>query len=1151
MPAPAQDFITRWQQSDGAERANYQLFLSELCDFIGVDRPEPSQGIEDFNTYVFDKSIAIRNPDGTTSRGFIDLYKRNTFVLEAKQGSKPFMLQVDEANNLILVPPSGPVRRRRGTATRGTHGWDEEMRRAYYQAEDYAKALAEWPPFLVTVDVGHSIELYADFSLTGKAYVPFPDPRTYRILLSELTNADIHERLRLLWTDPHALDPARKTAEVTRGIAAKLAVLARNLENKGHSPKDVAEFLTRCIFTSFAESVELIPRKSWLNMLRDIRDRDNLRFFPQVASSLWQTMNTGGFSTVLQCELKHFNGGLFESTTALPIDREQLNLLIEAADSDWAHVEPAIFGTLLERALDKAERSSLGAHYTPRAYVERLVLPTIVEPLRADWNNSVAAIADLVYGGKTADAVLVAREFHRKLCDTFILDPACGSGNFLYVALEHMKRLEGEVLETLASLGQPQELYTVNPHQLLGLELNPRAAVVADLVLWIGYLQWHLRTRSSEQLPLPVISNFHNIRHRDALMSYSSKVASVDRDGNEITEWDGVTKTMHPVTGWEIPDERARRTIFNYHGVKQAEWPKADFIVGNPPFIGGKDMRQELPGGYTDALRKLYNDVPDSADFVMFWWQRAAELARSGNVRRFGFITTNSLTQVFNRRVVAQNLSAAKNPLSLLFAIPDHPWLKSLSTDERSISKAAAVRIAMTVAEHGDSEGHLYSVVSEGDTLSEGTTVELEERTGKIYSDLRAGVDVSSATKLRSNEDLSCRGVVLHGAGFIVSPEEAASLGLGRLRGLDQHIRPYLNGRDLTGSSRRKLVIDLFGLASSEVQKRFPEVYQWVLDRVKPERDHNREPFIHDNWWIFGRPRPELRRPLAGLSRYVATVETAKHRIFVFVDASVLPDNKLVALAFEDAYHLGILMSVVHLTWTAANSGRIGFGNDPVYVKTRCFDPFPFPDCSEAQKQRIRDTAERLDAHRKRQQQLHPWLTLTEMYNVLEKLRAGEEFTAEDHNVYNAGLVGLLCELHQELDHAVFSAYGWSTQLTPTQLLEHVVALNMARRAEEGSGHIRWLRPEYQAPNEVPVPRTLEGFVQEAPATAATRRQPWPSSIPDQFRAVKDVMRSVNPLSPQQIAANFRPAPRTRITEILETLTALGQVRESAGRYSM
>ena len=984
-----QDFISRWQQSDGAERSNYQSFLSELCDFIAVNRPEPAQGIEDFNTYVFDKSIEVRNPDGTISRGYIDLYKKNHFVLEAKQGSKPLQLQVDGDNNLILSPPSARHARRRGTALRGTHGWDEAMRRAYYQAEDYAKALPEWPPFLVTVDIGYSIELYADFSLTGKAYLPFPDPRTYRILLNDLTNPEIIERLHQLWQDPHSLDPARKTAEVTRGIAAKLAVLARNLENK-YPAKDVAEFLTRCIFTSFAENVELIPKDCWLDLLKDIRDHENFKLFPQMASSLWQTMNTGGFSPILRRELKQFNGGLFESTTALPINRDQLNLLIEAADSDWRNVEPAIFGTLLERALDKNERSQLGAHYTPRAYVERLVIPTIVEPLREDWNNTVAAIADLVHTDDTAGAVQIARDFHRKLCDTLILDPACGSGNFLYVALEHLKRLEGEVLETLASLGQPQELYTVNPHQLLGIELNPRAAVVADLVLWIGYLQWHLRTRSSEQIPIPVISNFHNIKHGDALMTFTTKVASVDEDGVEITEWDGITKTMHPATGLAVPDENVRRKIFNYHGVKQTVWPAADFIVGNPPFIGGKDMRQELPGGYTDALRKLYDDVPDSADLVMFWWQRAAELARSTSaskrvLRRFGFITTNSLTQVFNRRVVAQNLNAPKNPLSLIFAIPDHPWLRALASDEDSISKAAAVRIAMTVAEQGEHNGHLYSVISEGGSTTEGTEVELFETVGKVFADLRIGSNVASATPLMASEGLCTKGVMLVGSGFLVSLSEAATLGLGRIHGLEKHIVPYMNGRDLTAKSRNLMVLDLQGLAIGEVQHQYPEVYQWILDRVKPERDQNREAYRRENWWVFGRKHTDLREAIKDLPRYISTLETSKHRLFVFLDATILPDNKLVNIALDDAYYLGVLSSIVHLAWAWAN--RALLEDRPVYVKTTCFDPFPFPDSTEAQQQTIRALAERLDAHRKRQQQLHPDITLTEMYNVLEKLR--------------------------------------------------------------------------------------------------------------------------------------------------------------------
>jgi hypothetical protein len=457
----------------------------------------------------------------------------------------------------------------------------------------------------------------------------------------------------------------------------------------------------------------------------------------------------------------------------------------------------------------------------------------------------------------------------------------------------------------------------------------------------------------------------------------------------------------------------------------------------------------------------------------------------------------------------------------------------------------------MTVAVLGDHEGHLYRVKSEGDTGSEGTAVDLSEQVGKIFADLKIGADVNSATALQSNEDISCRGVVLHGAGFIVSPEEAANLGLRRISGLDRHIRPYLNGRDLTGTSRNKLVIDLFGLSIQEVQQRFPEVYQWVYDRVKPERDENRRAGRRDNWWIFGEPISTFRPALRGLPRYIATVETAKHRIFIFLDAITLPDNMLVNIASADAFHLGILTSKAHVTWALAAGGRLGIGNDPRYTKSRCFDPFPFPACTEAQQQTIRDLAERLDAHRKRQQQLHPWLTLTEMYNVLEKLRAGEEFTEQNHNIYNAALIGILRELHDDLDRAVFEAYGWPNDLTTEQILERVVALNAERRAEEALGLVRWLRPEYQAPDTVAVSRTLEGFLEEAPAAATRRKQPWPSAIPEQFRVVKDALRSAPLQTAQQIASGFRPASRTRTQEILETLTVLGQIRESEGRYTL
>jgi len=351
LPLNAGHFIARWQQSSAAERSNYALFLSELCDYLDLPRPEPSQADERANSYVIDKAVYLQNLDGSTTPNYIDLYKRACFVLEAKQGSNP------SANSVPRVAAKEPHRMKKGTAMRGTHGWDEAMLAARGQAERYAKALPVsegWPPFLVVVDVGHSIELYADFSLTGKAYLPFPDPRTFRILHEQLEQVAIKARLRAVWLDPLSLDPSRETAKVTREVAGKLAVLARNLELH-HPPKQVAEFLTRCIFTSFAEDVKLLPERSWLNLLESLRD--DVGNFPPMAEALWQTMNEGGFSPILRAHILKFNGGLFESTKALPLTRDQLGLLIEAADSRWRDVEPAIFGTLPMSAM-RSERTT-------------------------------------------------------------------------------------------------------------------------------------------------------------------------------------------------------------------------------------------------------------------------------------------------------------------------------------------------------------------------------------------------------------------------------------------------------------------------------------------------------------------------------------------------------------------------------------------------------------------------------------------------------------------------------------------------------------------------------------------------------------------------------------------------------------------------
>ncbi len=840
------EFIAKWQNSGAAERANCQPFVLDLCTLLEVASPDPKQANESQNAYVFERAITINHGDGSTSTNFIDCYKRGTFILEAKQGSDA----TPAAQPSLLEPTAKP---KRGTARRGTTMWDKAMVKARAQAEGYVRALPVEegrPPFIVVVDVGYSIEVYSEFSCSGGIYVPFPDPANHRIMLTDLENPAIRERLTTLWNEPLSLDPSRISAEATRDIAEKLAVLARSLENT-YSPEAVASFLMRLIFTMFAEDMNLLPRESFRNYLRGLRGHANR--FKAFIEPVWQVMNTGGFSRDLRETLLHFNGGLFADSSALDLSEEQLEFLIVACERNWSQVEPAIFGTLLERALDPTERHNLGAHYTPRAYVERVVQQTVLEPLRQDWASVQVEFAKDLELGRVEAALKKTEAFHYHLCQIKILDPACGSGNFLYVALEMLKRLEGEVLDVLEAIGGNRRLEmeqnTVDPHQFLGIEVNPRAATLAELVLWIGYLQWHFRTSGDARPPIPVLKAFRNIICGDAVLTYDEVRPVFGAAGHPVSRWDGVTVKKHPVTGQDVPDESAQVQKLEYINPRQTVWAEADFVIGNPPFIGAAPMRESLGDGYAETLRRVYPDVPESSDFVMYWWHRAAALLQSGKLLRFGLVSTNSIKQTFNRRVISGHLEG--NALHLCYAIPDHPWVDS--------ANGAAVRIAITVAARGAGTGTLERVISEQVAAHGEYEVELESRDGLILADLTIGANVVGARALRANALLSNRGVMLFGAGFIVSAEQARALGLGITEGLEQHIRDYRNGRDLTAKPRFVKVIDFFGLGVEEVRRQFPAAYQHLLERVKPERDSNNDAKISKNWWLHGRPRPELR----------------------------------------------------------------------------------------------------------------------------------------------------------------------------------------------------------------------------------------------------------------------------------------------------
>jgi hypothetical protein len=653
--------------------------------------------------------------------------------------------------------------------------------------------------------------------MPGPCHAQFPDRQGFRIFLEDLRNPEIRERLRRIWTDPHSLDPARRSARVTRQIAERLAAVSKALETAKYPAETVAMFLMRCLFTMFAEDVELLPKKSFRDVLAKC-ETDPAKFGPMV-EQLWTAMDKGEFAFAIEAKVKRFNGEFFRDRLVLPLGKEEIGELRHAASADWRDVEPAIFGTLLEQALDASERKRLGAHYTPRAYVERLVVATIIEPLREDWTQVLSTAERQKAEGRAKDAAATVRAFHDRLCATRILDPACGTGNFLYVSLELLKRLEGEVLEALVDLGGQEALgglegHAVDPHQFLGLEINPRAAAIAELVLWIGYLQWQIRTRGGMPSE-PILRAFKNISVKDAVLEAEVSLAR-DEAGRPLSR---------------IGPDGTPVEVYVYRNPRRPDWPEAEFIVGNPPFIGGKDLRARLGDEKAKALWAAHPQMNESADFVMYWWDRAAELlTRKGTVlRRFGLVTTNSISQVFQRRVLERHLKA-KKPVSLVMAIPDHPWTKATSD-------AAAVRIAMTVAEAGAREGILREVVREAALDTDTPVVDFDERRGAINSDLTVGTDVTTAIPLTANEGLCSPGVKLHGAGFIVTPEQAEQLGLGKRPGLERHIRPYRNGRDLTSRPRGVMVIDLFGLEAADVRRKFPEVYQHLLTTVKPERD--------------------------------------------------------------------------------------------------------------------------------------------------------------------------------------------------------------------------------------------------------------------------------------------------------------------------
>jgi len=1088
-----------WKDVDANERASFQTWFLQFCEALGVPAPlTPS------DEYRFELPVRVVDREGELATNFIDAWHAGHFAMEAKM--------------------SDPARNN-----------DALLRKAFGQVRNYVSHVSGTPPpYLMVVDVPRTLMIWDRWS---GSYGDFGAGR--RIALGSLhERADDIALLQDVFARPSARDPRGKAQLVTKEIAARLARLSAALEDRGLDQERVARFLMRCVFSCFAEDVGLLPEQLFRKTLEAARASGNAEHLKAALELLWKTMDEGG---MFGAEMLHrFNGHFFKTREALPLEPGDVTLLIEATSYDWSRVEPSIFGTLLVRALDPEERHRLGAEYTPREYIERLVEPTVVEPIREKWVAVQATVVQLEESGKKKEkeqAVKVLLDFHSWMRGLRFLDPACGSGNFLYVTMAAVKRVEHEVLNEIQRVSGGQGglvLDEVHPRQFHGIEIKPWAREIAELTLWIGYHQFWRETHGGRTPPDPILEDTGTIECRDAILAYDAVVHRPEKD-----RADTALRLRSPVTGEMIPDPDAKLPYYEFANARAADWPQADFIVGNPPYVGNKRLRAALGDGYVEALRSAWPDVTEGADFVMYWWAEAARLVASGKTLRAGLITTNSIVQASNRVIVAE---AEQRGARVIWAAPDHPW--------DGAGDAAAVRVAMTVLARGAGPATWLAV-------DQDARVVRTKVVDRLNADLtwHADVPTAAAVPLRANAGLSFRGFTVVGSGFILDEAEARRL-LDADPKYEEVVRPYVNGGDITRRSRGVWIIDM-GLRTEAEAREYPLAFQILQDRVWPERRNNKRQSYRTLWWRFAEPRRALRTATDGKLTQIFTTYVATHRTFQFFSTHVAPDDKVVVIAHRSPVLFGVLSSRIHIEWSVAAGTKLGIGNDPTYNNPLCFDSFPFPDCGDDVGSRIQRVATEIDNRRSEALSSDERVTMTGIYNVIAKLRSGAALTDKERTIHEIATCGILRDLHDELDRYVAEAYGWPWPIEREEILERLVALHDERVEEEKRGLIRWLRPDYQiprfAPEQAPASldldesrapkskRSRKAAVTDAPSPTATALPAWPDTAIEQIGAISALLAQ-RPMTAAEVSGAFAGARKELVARHLETLALMGEI---------
>ena len=915
----------------------------DLCRMLG--EPTPAEADPFGEVYCFERG-ARKDSGGD---GWADVWKRRHFAWEYKSPGK-------------------------------------SLDAAFDQLRQYLPAL-ENPPLLIVCDL-QRFRIRTNWTNSVS--------ETHEFGLESLADPAKRDLLKWAFSDPDRLQPGVTRHSLTESAAASFAQVAQALRERGHDPQDVARFVNRMVFCMFADDVGLLPGQMFTKMLHHARRKPG--DFSELAGDLFEAMTVGG--RVGFEEVAWFNGGLFDDSAALPLERSDIDVVLKAAALDWSEIDPSILGTLFERGLDPAKRAQLGAHYTDRDKIMQLITPTVVEPLLAEWEVEKTAIQDdLDRSGASRSRSAKSRlrstakermaAFLARLRAFTVLDPACGSGNFLYLALHALKDLEHRIQLEAEALGLERSFPEIGPTNVKGIEVNAYAAELARVSIWIGEIQW-MRRNGFAEARNPILKHLHTIDCRDAILE---------------------------------------------PGGEEAAWPEADVVIGNPPFLGGKLLITHLGEEYVSQLLRAYSGrVPAEADLVCYWFEKAGRQIESLQTTRAGLVATNSIRGGANRRA----LQAATTGHRIFDAWSDEEW----------VVDGAAVRVS------------LVCFSSPGDRFAAGCRLD-GEPVNEIHHDLTAGIDFTGVGRLAINAGAAFMGDTKGGAFDVASDQarEWLTAPNPNARPNTEVLKPWMNGRDVTRRPAGKWIVDFGSTMSAGDAALYEAPYEWVKEHVFPKRQTNRRKNYRDYWWRHAEPRQGMWNAIGNMSRYIATPTVAKHRLFVWCDARVCPDHQLIVIARDDDTTFGILHSRFHEAWSLRLCTWLGQGNDPRYTPTTTFETFPFPDglspdvpasayAADPRAAAIADAASKLVTAR------DMWLNPPALVEWVDE-PAGDypqrPIPRDNHadklkertltNLYNKR-PDWLAQAHQTLDAAVAVAYGWPPDIPEEEALRRLKQLN-------------------------------------------------------------------------------------------------------------